>query len=280
MKYEEFLPSHNLRPYLERFFTISLTQEQPIRELIIPDGTHGILFVQQESFRRQSAFDEKDAHHLNKSYVFGQKSNAVYYSLEKSGLYCFGVKLRPNGLSAFTPVPANEMTDTFVEAPLLFGYQFKMLEEQVFGSPSIEQKIQRLESYFLEQLPANLDEHQRLARQILAFIHQQKGQVSIARLLEIFNIGYKRMERLFKKHVGLSPKAYCRIARFNATLFYQKKHPEENLTQLAYSAGYFDQMHFVKEVKHFTNLTPSAFYQQSLQAIGTHQRQSVAERFA
>ena len=139
-------------------------------------------------------------------------------------------------------------------------------------------KKRLLDNYFIQKLQRGEDNNRLLVRNIIENIHHKKGKVEIANLLSSFQLNYKRLERLFKKYVGISPKIYCRIVRFNSTLFYQAKRPEDNLTQLAYSAGYFDQMHFIKEVKHFTKLTPKAFFNDGLGKIGGQQKKLLAEK--
>ena len=92
---------------------------------------------------------------------------------------------------------------------------------------------------------------------LLDYIHLHRGRITIQMILVTFNVGYKRLERLFKRLIGLTPKAYCRLIRFNAAIYFYEKYPEDNLTQLAYTTGHFDQMHFIKEIKRFTTFTPA-----------------------
>jgi methylphosphotriester-DNA--protein-cysteine methyltransferase len=73
----------------------------------------------------------------------------------------------------------------------------------------------------------------------------------------IFN--YKYLERQFLKIIGLTPKSYSRIARFQnvmQALKYAAFHPWPSL---ALDCGYYDQAHFIKEFKAFTGATPSEF---------------------
>jgi AraC-like DNA-binding protein len=63
----------------------------------------------------------------------------------------------------------------------------------------------------------------------------------------------------FKKYVGLSPKYYQRILRFNDIL--QKIHNREKISwaEVAYNCGYSDQSHFIKEFNHFSGFNPQEF---------------------
>jgi AraC-like DNA-binding protein len=60
--------------------------------------------------------------------------------------------------------------------------------------------------------------------------------------------------------VGINPKQYHRIVRFNNLL--PNIHRKKNIchwTDLAYQFGYYDQVHFIKDFKTFYGKTPSAF---------------------
>ena len=277
MIYQALPPHPSLSNCIASYFFIEMENGTAVDELVIPDGTHGLMFVQQARFTRYCSTGENK---VCGSYLFGQKSKAVYYGFDTPGLHCFGVKFHPHGLKRFTEMPVSEFKDTMVEAPLVLGKEFSRLEDRALSANNAEEKKTLLDAYFIQKIQREEEQDYLLVISVLTEIHRNKGQMEIADLLLSFGLNYKRLERLFKKHIGLSPKAYCCIVRFNATLFYQAKNPSDNLTQLAYSAGYFDQMHFVKEVKHFTNLTPSEFFQYGLKTIGTHQRQLVLDRFS
>ena len=87
-------------------------------------------------------------------------------------------------------------------------------------------------------------------------MHARKGQIEIASLLSDFDLNYKRLERMFKKQVGLSPKAYSKVVRVQHILQQLEAAPGQKLVELAYHAGYFDQAHFIREFRSVTGVTP------------------------
>ena len=66
----------------------------------------------------------------------------------------------------------------------------------------------------------------------------------------------------FKKYIGLTPKYYQRILRFNEILQQIQKKENITWTQIAYQCGYSDQSHFIKEFKHFSGFNPKEFIQE------------------
>ena len=70
------------------------------------------------------------------------------------------------------------------------------------------------------------------------------------------------MRNLFDNLVGISPKYYAKITRFNKAAQAMDRNPEAPLTHTALDHGYYDQAHFIKEFKEFSGITPS-FYRKN-----------------
>lgn len=280
MLYQEFAPHGALREYIACYFSLRIDSPADVAELVIPDGTPGLMFIQNARFTRLCPVRTDERPQLGGSYVFGQKTRPVHYVFNLPGLHCFGLKFQPHGLKAFTRFPVHELTDTYAEAGMLLGKDFGALEDRLFFAPSALEQKMLLDDYFARQLERGVEPDHRLVQKILTCIHRRRGQVGVAELLQVFQMQYKRLERLFLKFVGVGPKTYCCITRFNATLLHRERSEKDSLTQLAYTSGYFDQMHFIREVKQFTHLTPKEFYKTGLGEIGAHQRLLLAERMA
>lgn len=172
-----------------------------------------------------------------KVYLFGQKTRAVEYHFEKGDFEAYGYKLRPGGLFSLFNISADELTDGFIE-----------LNSDMYQSA--------LETDSAIKILPEKNTPPDILKTILAEIHTQKGDINLGTLIAKFKIGYKQIERLFRRHIGLTPKLYARILRFNNSLKLHN-HPIYNLTDIAYQSGYFDQNHFIKEAKIFTGHTPS-----------------------
>lgn len=83
-------------------------------------------------------------------------------------------------------------------------------------------------------------------------------QISVTELASIACLSKKQFERLFSSFVGINPKEYTRIVRFQKALE-QMQHQvgkEINQAQIAYTSGYADQSHFIREFKKFSGYTP------------------------
>jgi transcriptional regulator GlxA family with amidase domain len=66
----------------------------------------------------------------------------------------------------------------------------------------------------------------------------------------------RQFERGFVNQVGMRPKLYSRIARFEAALDRKARSAAKSWTDVAHELGYHDQMHMVHDFQDFTGETP------------------------
>ena len=85
------------------------------------------------------------------------------------------------------------------------------------------------------------------------------GTITIEEIQKQFFITERQVQRLFQKYIGLSPKFYCRIIRFNYIFQLLKEKPLSWL-DVTHLSGYFDQSHFIRDFKAFTGEEPSNYF--------------------
>jgi AraC-like DNA-binding protein len=81
----------------------------------------------------------------------------------------------------------------------------------------------------------------------------------IADVARRLGISHGHLDRVFLRHVGLTPRAYARIARLRAVLAGVDVFGSVTWADVAADAGWFDQSHFIRDFKRHTGVTPSAY---------------------
>jgi AraC-like DNA-binding protein len=76
----------------------------------------------------------------------------------------------------------------------------------------------------------------------------------------------KQFYNLFVQRMGISPKLYARIARFDQTVKRKNAQPAYDWLSIALEYGYYDYQHLVRDYKEFTKLTPTEFCQRESNA--------------
>jgi transcriptional regulator GlxA family with amidase domain len=96
-----------------------------------------------------------------------------------------------------------------------------------------------------------------LVEAALQWVEQQPmGVLSLPELLRDLCISERQLERRFTSAVGVSPKMFFRIRRFNAALRLMKTGNYSTLASIAYVLGFADQSHFIRDLKAFSRVTP------------------------
>ena len=108
---------------------------------------------------------------------------------------------------------------------------------------------QYLRAKLSQQLP-----DRRVARAIHLFQHQTCRLDSVASHL---GLSARQLQRLFQAHVGLEPKIFARIARFQRAL-HAGRTTGFNWTRIAQDCGYYDQAHLIADFKEFSGAAPAA----------------------
>jgi AraC-like DNA-binding protein len=144
----------------------------------------------------------------------------------------------------------------------LLGTVGKAWEQMLADQPSAEGMKLAVERFLLQRI-----DHQKKRRvsERLIYINEQIRLQShkshlINRICREEGISINTLERQMKEVVGISPKQFHRIIRFNAVLQYIRQHPGKcHWAQVAYEFGYYDQTHFIKEFKRFYGKSPTSY---------------------
>ena len=91
-------------------------------------------------------------------------------------------------------------------------------------------------------------------------ILSRNGCVRVSEIARSAGIGIRQFERRFRYEIGISPKQYARIARFEAALRRKAAAPETTWTDIAHALHYYDQMHMVHDFNRLSGDTPSAIW--------------------
>lgn len=183
----------------------------------------------------------------------------------------FEINFRPCGFNQIFRLPSSEISNRIIHAEDIFGAGVKILFEQLCAAKELPEMSALAEAYLLghlkrQKLVLPNDRITLISNSMLI----QGGAINIEKLAYDANMSMRSFERHFTERVGLSPKLFGCISRFNHALSLKLRHPEMDWTSIAYDCGYFDQMHLVKDFKRFSGNTPSHFLQQTPLASETY----------
>ena len=77
-------------------------------------------------------------------------------------------------------------------------------------------------------------------------------------LVNAIGLSVRQFERRFRYEIGIPPKLYARIVRFETALRSKAAAPATQWTDIAHALGYHDQMHMVHDFNSLSGDSPTA----------------------
>ncbi|NLU96011.1 helix-turn-helix domain-containing protein [Chitinophaga sp. Ak27] len=168
----------------------------------------------------------------------------------------FFVSFTPYGLSVFTKMPMQELSNGMVAGEDIFGSSLHQLYDQL-QPLSFSARVTLFETFLLRRFTAPHASHQLIFD--LADDIKNDVQGSPFLQLKALPLSERQIERNFKRYIGTSISRFLRVARFEKAKQLIAGQPSRRLTDVAHLAGYFDQSHFISDFKRLTGVSPKNF---------------------
>lgn len=255
-------PSPPLAPYVECYWIIH--RPEPLKEFTEEFwhsvGGFGVVFNWGDDL-----FTDREAlprHHFVGSSVTSQKLG-LHGKIE-----ALGVRFRAGGAYPFWRIPLSEMMNGHVGIDVVVDAETRSTFRQIEDAVTIEERITLLEGWLMGHL-VNVDERLPMVQTSLAWIRRAKGQLTIPDVAERLYISQRQLERLYKTHVGVSPKKYARLLRVEAARIRLNHDRSTSEAEIGNDTGFYDQAHFIREFKSIVGMTPHDYMLRSVQRGAT-----------
>jgi AraC-like DNA-binding protein len=225
------------------------------REAILPDGCAHLVFNLSENrigFYEQIASNRLTV--LSGSIFCGPRSSA--YAIVPAAAAIIGVLFRPGGVFRLLSAPTEEFRNAQVPLELVIGGEG--LRQQLIAGATPRAKFLLLEKFLLRRLQRSLSLHRAVRYAVNAF--EQDLFVSVAAVLAKIGLSERRFSRIFNEQVGLTPKLFQRVRRFQRTMSSLPSYGEVDWAGTATANGFYDQAHLINDFRAFSSVTPSDFF--------------------
>jgi len=165
------------------------------------------------------------------------------------------VRFRPGRAYPLLHLPLDRLQHQVLDAEAVLGGSVSALREQLLNAPTPAEKFERTERYFLERLKKNIPIHPAIGFSVPHILGNLQ-QLSIDYLSRKSGYSHKHLISLFDKYVGVSPKDFVRVMRFQKVVSDIGNRREVDWQRVVYECGYYDQAHFIKDFKGFSGFSP------------------------
>lgn len=261
MDYQVYSPSEKLSKYIKLYWTLEGDfSDTPTKNRVFPDGCIELIFHYGSLFKK---YNINGAAIQPRCFFHGQLTKFIEIEATgKTGI--FSIRFQPHGLKPFVNFNVNRITDDVINIEDVWNSAGEKLANEMITATSNEIRIKIIEDFLLAQLKEISND---VIPSSVKQIEQASGMISIDEVASDAYLGRRQFERKFSETVGLSPKMFARIIRFNYVLKLIEKKEWNNLSQLAQDGGFYDQAHFIKDFKDFTGLNPKSYFAEDLELV-------------
>jgi AraC-like DNA-binding protein len=167
-----------------------------------------------------------------------------------------GVSFLPGGAYPFFGPAAHEFASTHTPVGDIWGRDAQRLHQRLVQAPTPDDKFDILTDFLIHVAVRSFEHHPAVALALRTF-ERRPHRSSVAATAREADVSQKRFIRLFTDEVGMTPKLYLRVARFQRVVDGIHFAPKVDWGDVVERHGYYDQSHFIRDFKDFTGITPT-----------------------
>jgi AraC-like DNA-binding protein len=172
----------------------------------------------------------------------------------RAGVQSFGIFFHPTGLSRLLRIPTSELTNRNFDGTLLFA-QLRDLRTRLAESSSFEYRVRLMEGTLLTLAARGVKRDMMVT--VAEYAFSRRGAIRVSQLANAAGLGRRQFERKFFQSIGVAPKLFTRVARFQSALDAKIVTPHRSWLEIAHDLGYHDQMHMIHDFQELTGNTPT-----------------------
>lgn len=257
MKFETHSPASPINKYIESIFHYKDFVPDHTIERVVPTG-HIFIIFELDDITRNTFNNEtlKPNRSFTKVWISGIHKHYISISAHENS-EMFVIQFKPYGAYPFFHFPMKDLTEKILPGQEVLGDELLDVRSRIYKQSSSRDKFEVAEQW----LTKRFDPTETPPEELLEIIEelQEKSATEYPEITDSYPHTQKHLIDQFKKYVGLTPKYFQRILRFNEIL--EKIRNNENIawSEVAYQCQFSDQSHFIKEFKHFSGFNPEEF---------------------
>jgi AraC-like DNA-binding protein len=172
------------------------------------------------------------------------------------------VRFQPGALFRMLRIPMTEFLDKNVDAETVLNREMRETNEKLANAASYEQLIEEIDDFFLSRVQRLKEPTRDPSHRIPLLIMQNPDRFDLEEMASQACLSYSGFERKFVRQMGITPKFFARICRFEKAHNCKQQNPELDWLSVALQTGYHDYQHLVRDFKRFAGVTPPLYFQQ------------------
>jgi AraC-like DNA-binding protein len=262
MIYLERKPRQPLDRCIQKLWYVRAPGIEPQRERVLPNGCVQVIVSLARDFLVDCSENGPDRR-MAASLVVGAR--VEYEIIDRADMAdLIGIIFQPGGFACFCDDSVDVFSHSSTSLEDVWHRRARALRERLGELDGPEARLECLERFLMASYSDRLG-----TNPMIDFALGRFAQISaVNRIEEVAReTGWstRHFSQMFREHVGVSPKAWCRIQRFQLALRRLRSGSEVGWAELALDCGYYDQAHFTNEFRAFSGVNPSTYCAQQTQ---------------
>jgi AraC-like DNA-binding protein len=241
------LPSPPLSRFVRSLWYADGAPRSVGRERHMPDGTAALLIALDDTSRGSS----------DDFAIFKGPRSCPTIIGTAAPVPMIGVHFTSGGAAPFLQVPVSELANAHAPLRDVGDAGVATLRERLLSTDSAHARLALLEKWLTLQTARQETDDEAIAWAVGAI--ERRPHVRMRDLTACIGHSSRWFIQRFSEHVGLTPKVFSRIRRFQHAIERMHGEPDSDLADLALSLGYFDQAHFAHDFRAIAGMTPTAY---------------------
>ena len=228
------------------------------QERLLPNGESSVIFdLRNQPIR---VYDAQNVHRFDtySSAIFsGARSDCFVIDTDQQERV-LGVQFRPGGAFPFFRMPASEIASNSFSLDDLWPREAEQIRDRLMCASSLCELFSTLEHALLAQLFRPPALHPAVSFAVLQ-LGTRAPAFRVRDVVDRVGLSSRRFIQLFEDQIGLTPKVFQRVRRFQSVLRTLHADSADDMAGLALRCGYYDQAHFINDFKIFSGMTPGEY---------------------
>ena len=233
-----------MRLYVRYYW--ALESDEPFSVLTFPIGCPQMIF-----HRRTPLFIPELSSRQDRFSISGQVNFPAHIASDGDTEMIVAV-FYPHTIGMFIETPPSTFYNQEISGYDIVNKQLNLLADRIFDCADSETAVSLIEQWLTTRIAPSWN-IERIGASLAALL--RSPSTSVENLAGIACLGKKQYGRLFLEYVGMNPKEYGRIARFQRALRMMQL-GSRDYAGIAYANGYSDQSHFIRDFRQFSGMTP------------------------
>jgi AraC-like DNA-binding protein len=255
----QYTPAEPLSEFVKCFWYWEGEARKHTKERLMPSGEACVIFSLRDEHPIRIYETQNIERHRSYGHAVLSGARTEGFVIDTVQQECtFGIAFQPGGAFPFFREPASETTNSSVALDCLWGFAASEIRERLQGARGVEDMFSLAECELLRLATRPIALHPAVAFARREFCRAPQ-LTTVARVVSQTGFSQRRFIQLFHEQVGLTPKAFCRVRRFQRVLQSVHGAREADWAQVALDCGYYDQAHLNHDFRAFSGATPGEY---------------------